>query len=52
MDTPAVNDRVAVDAMITVVDAASVVRELKSSDDSALWGWVESEEDALRRQPR
>ena len=46
VDTPAVNDRVAVDAMITVVDAASVVRELKSSDDLRRRGWAESEEDA------
>lgn len=44
-DLPAVNDRVAVDAMVTVVDASMLLQELGSGADIVERGWAEDEED-------
>ena len=44
-DLPAVNDRVTVDAMVTVVDASMLLRELKSGEDIVQRGWTTDEED-------
>ncbi|MEM7306256.1 MAG: GTP-binding protein [Planctomycetota bacterium] len=42
---PFVNDRVAVDAMVTVVDASMFLREMGSGEDIVGRGWAEDEED-------
>lgn len=42
---PAVNDRVAVDAMVTVVDASMLLTEMESGENILDRGWTDDEED-------
>ena len=44
-DLPSVTDRVAVDAMVTVVDASMFLREMGSGADIVERGWAEDKED-------
>ncbi len=44
-DMPSVSDRVAVDAMVTVVDASRLLEEMGSEDDIVERGWAEDDED-------
>ena len=44
-DLPSVNDRVAVDAMVTVVDASMLLREMGSDEDIVQRGWTDDAED-------
>ena len=44
-DVPTVSDRVAVDAMVTVVDASRVLTEMSGEDDIVERGWADDEED-------
>lgn len=44
-DLPSVSDRVAVDAMVTVVDASRLLEEMGSEDDIVERGWAEDDED-------
>ncbi|MGB1068587.1 MAG: GTP-binding protein [Henriciella sp.] len=44
-DMPSVSDRVAVDAMVTVVDASRLLEEMGSEDDIVERGWAEDDGD-------
>ena len=44
-DLPTVSDRVAVDAMVTVVDASRFLEEMGSGEDIVERGWQDDEED-------
>ncbi|MEM9380506.1 MAG: GTP-binding protein [Planctomycetota bacterium] len=44
-DLPSVSDRVAVDAMVTVVDASRFLEEMRTGDDITERGWSEDETD-------
>lgn len=44
-DLPSVSDRVAVDGMVTVVDASSFLAEMGSDQDIVQRGWADDEED-------
>ena len=44
-DVPSVSDRVAVDAMVTVVDASRVLTEMSGEDDIVDRGWADDDED-------